>query len=138
MGNVVHLHLDHHRGEPIYRQIVEQVKYKVACGQLPEDERLPSIRELARTLKINPRTVVKAYEELQHAGLVVMRQGQGVFVAPRAGAVPARERKQAIREMARRILAEGLRMGASPEEVVSILSTEAEQMEPQEECPVSR
>lgn len=65
----MHLQLNHQSGEPIYRQIVEQVKYAVAAGDLAPGARLPSIRELAGQLKINPRTVVKAYEELRAAGL---------------------------------------------------------------------
>ena len=128
------LHLDHHSGEPIYRQIVEAVKYKVACGQLAPDERLPSIRALADDLKINPRTVVKAYEELQHAGLVVMRHGQGVFVAD-GGAAPHAVRQKAIAEMARRMLAEAFRLGADKGEVLRIIELQASKMEPDHERP---
>ncbi|MHC4714852.1 MAG: GntR family transcriptional regulator, partial [Planctomycetota bacterium] len=73
----MYIRLDHSSGEPFYRQIVEQVKYAVAAARVVPGDRLPSIRGLAGRLKINPRTVVKAYEELAHAGLVVMRQGQG-------------------------------------------------------------
>jgi len=125
----MYLHLDHHSGEPIYRQIVEAIKYKVASGQLAVDEKLPSIRALAEELKINPRTVVKAYEELQHAGLVVMRHGQGVFVAANQGVVPSSARHKAIGEMARRMLAEAFRLGASRAEVLKLIESEANKME---------
>ncbi len=125
----MYLRLDHHSGEAIYRQIVEQIKYRVAIGQLNGDDQLPSIRELARQLKINPRTVVRAYEELQHAGLVVMRQGKGVFVTVKRQGVPAGVRRKIIAEMARRMLSEGTRMGASAEEMLAVLKTEAEKME---------
>ena len=125
----MYLRLDHHSGEPIYRQIVEQIKYRIASSRLNGDEQLPSIRELARELKINPRTVVKAYEELQHAGLVVMRQGKGVFVTVKRRGVPAGVRRRIIAEMARRMLSEGTRMGASAEEVLTVLKAEAEKME---------
>lgn len=76
----MYLRLNYQSGEAIYRQIVEQIKYRVASGELSPGQRLPSIRELAKQLKINPRTVVKSYEELRAAGLAVMRQGQGVFI----------------------------------------------------------
>ena len=125
----MYLHLDHHSGEPIYRQIIEAVKYRIASGQLAADEQLPSIRSLAAELKINPRTVVKAYEELQHAGLVVMRHGQGVFVAARQEGVPQSVRRQLIGDMARRTLSEAVRLGAGREEVMEIMESEAKKME---------
>ena len=123
------LHLDHHSGEPIYRQIVEAIKYKIASGQLAADERLPSIRTFADELKINPRTVVNAYEELEHAGLVVMRHGQGVFVASNHGPASQSVRRRAIGDLARRMLAEAFRLGAGKSEVLEIVESEAKKME---------
>lgn len=125
----MHIHLDYHSGEPIYRQVIEAIKYKIASGELSLDERLPSIRALAEQLKINPRTVVKAYEELKHAGLVVMRHGQGVFVASNQNATSQSVRKKAIGNMARRMLAEAFRLGASKAEVLQIIEEEASKME---------
>ncbi len=125
----MHLRLDHHSGEPIYRQIVEQVKYQIACGQAKPGAKLPSIRVLSSQLKINPRTVVKAYEELEYGDLVVMRHGQGVFVSENRGGVAATARKKALTEMARRMLAEAARMGAEGAEVVQIIKRVSEQME---------
>ena len=122
------IHLNHHSGEAIYAQIVEAIKYAVAAGQMAPHTQLPSIRTLADELKINARTVVKAYEELEHAGVVVMRQGQGVFIAENHGA-PASVRQQAITELVRRLLAEAVRLGASPEEVQAIVQAESHKME---------
>ena len=127
----MYLRLDHQSGEPIYRQIVEQVKYRVASGQLKAGEKLPSIREMAKDLKINPRTVVKAYEELQSAGLVVRRQGQGVFITELQAAMPAKMRHKAIADLASRLLSEASRMGASGEEVQAILKEVWESMRKQ-------
>lgn len=118
----MYLRLDYQSGEAIYRQIVEQIKYGVASGELKPMERLPSIREMAKQLKINPRTVVKAYEELQSGGLVVRRQGQGVFITDNQGALPARVRHKAIEELAKRMLAEASRMGASRQEMQAIFN----------------
>lgn len=122
--------LDHHSGEPIWRQIVEQVKYRVASGQIDPGAKLPSIRSLAGDLKINPRTVVKAYEELAHQQLVVMRQGQGVFVmdGARRDTVPKQTRVKTLTEMSQRLLAEGTRMGATPDEVVEIVRKAAKKI----------
>ena len=125
----MYLHLDHHSGEPIYRQVVEQVKYRVASGQLEPGQQLPSIRALAGQLKINPRTVVKAYEQLQHAGLVVMRHGQGVFVTEARETLPAAARKKALADLARRLLAEASRMGATPDETIAVVQQVATKME---------
>ncbi|MEX0653830.1 MAG: GntR family transcriptional regulator [Phycisphaeraceae bacterium] len=137
MAKPLSLRLDHHSGEPIYRQILEQVKFAIASGRLPPGERLPSIRALAGQLKINPRTVVKAYEELEHAGLAVMRQGQGVYVRESGGGVPAAARRKALQQMAERMLAEAARLGASGDEVYAAIEAAAEQMnlQPTEEKP---
>ncbi len=124
----MYLRLDYQSGEAIYRQIVEQIKYKIASGELKPKEKLPSIRYLARQLKINPRTVVKVYEELQSGGLVVRRQGQGVFIKDGQAAVPAHTRSRIIGEIAKRMLAEASRLGADDEEVKEIFNKMIEQM----------
>src|ERR1700678_135114 len=131
----MYLRLDHHSGEPIYRQIVEAVKYKVASGELSPEAQLPSIRALAGQLQINPRTIVKAYEELEHAGVCVMRQGQGVFVGSNHGVVPVGLRRQTLAELARRFLAEGSRLGAGPEEMINIVRGEAKHISAQSQPP---
>ena len=66
---------------PIYRQLVEQVRREVMFGRLAAGDQLPPLREVVDALAINPNTVVKAYAELEHDGLVVRRQGMGTFVA---------------------------------------------------------
>ncbi len=124
----MYLKLNYESGEPIYRQIVEQVKYKVAAGELKPGERLTSIRELASQLKINPRTVVKAYEELRSAGLAVMRQGQGVFITNSQANIPNKVRRKQIEDMARRLFAEAARLGADPDETIKIIRKTAEIM----------
>lgn len=125
----MHLYLDHHSGEPVYRQIVEAIKYKVASGQLADGDALPSIRALADQLKINPGTVVRAYDELGHAGLVVMQQGKGVFITARRDAAPSAVRRKAIADLARRLLAEASRMGAGTDETLKIVGDVAREME---------
>ena len=122
------IHLDHHSGEPIYRQIVEAIKFDAARGSLTEGDRLPSIRELANTLSINMRTVVKAYEELVREGLAVMQQGRGVFVTAPQGKLPAGRRKATLTSMVRRLLAEAKRLGADAEEVEAVLKKVADEM----------
>jgi GntR family transcriptional regulator len=124
----MHIHLNHHSGEPIYRQIVEAIKFRIASGELAEGTRLPSIRDLARQLEINMRTAAKAYQILEQAGLVVMQQGRGVFVTSPQAVLPARRRRTALSEQIRRLLAEATGMGATPEEVLEIMKSEIEEM----------
>ena len=124
----MYLRINYQSGEAIYRQIVEQVKYTVASGELIPGKRLPSIRELAKQLKINPRTVVKAYEELRSAGLAVMRQGQGVFITDNQATLPGKVRKKQIEDMSRRLFAEAARLGADNTEVIKIVKETAKKM----------
>jgi GntR family transcriptional regulator len=67
-------------GVPIYRQLVQQVRRDVMLGRLKPGDQLPTVSEVVRALSVNPNTVVKAFGELEHQGLVVRRQGVGTFV----------------------------------------------------------
>lgn len=67
-------------GTPLYLQIMEQVKHAVETGVLREGDQLPTIRKLAEDLVMNPNTVVRAYRELEHEGLVELRHGLGAFI----------------------------------------------------------
>jgi len=84
---------------PIWRQIEDGVRLQVASGRLPVGSAVPSVRELARALRINPATVSKAYRRLTDAGLLTVRRGEGTFVAE----LPAGDRD----EVRRQLLAEG-------------------------------
>jgi GntR family transcriptional regulator len=74
------LSVDPSSGLPVYRQIMDQVRRMIVAGRLAPGDRLPSVRELAGTLGINPLTVGKAYGELERDGAVEMRRGLGMFV----------------------------------------------------------
>jgi len=80
--------LDTRSGVPTYLQLVEQVRRGILLGYLCDGDRLPTVREVAANLVVNPNTVVKAYRELERAELVTPRAGQGTFVTGRVGAVP--------------------------------------------------
>lgn len=121
--------LDHHSGEPLYRQIVTALRFRIASGQLAAGTQLPSIRDLARELQVNPRTVIKAYEELQQDGVVSLQHGRGVFVTAPQETRPARERRRRLLELAQRLLAEAACLGADPDEVLEVVRDAAAQME---------
>lgn len=121
-------------GVPYYRQIVDQVAELIRAGQLPADSRLPSVRDLSRTLLVSLITVRRAYADLETAGLIVRRQGQGTFVA---GDVRTASRKRALEEAGttlREALARarqlGLRGGLLRETLEELLSGEGETDEP--------
>src|SRR5213595_2390965 len=85
----MHIRISPNDGEPIYLQIVNQVKYLVAAGRLAPGEELPPIRALAEHLTVNPNTVARAYQTLQRDGVVINRRTAGTYVAD-AGAPRAR------------------------------------------------
>jgi DNA-binding transcriptional regulator YhcF (GntR family) len=68
-------------GVPIYFQLMEQVKHGIETGALRPGEQLPGIRPLAEELVVNPNTIAKAYRELEHEGVIELRQGAGAFVS---------------------------------------------------------
>lgn len=75
--------LDYGDHRPLYEQIKEKVKGLILCGALKEDDKIPSVRELASTLAINPNTIQKAYHELENEGYIYSLRAKGSFVAPR-------------------------------------------------------
>jgi GntR family transcriptional regulator len=74
-------HLDLHSGMPVYRQIIDQVRGGIASGALIAGDQLPTVRQLAVDLAINPNTVVRAYRELELGGLLETHQGTGTFIS---------------------------------------------------------
>lgn len=101
-------------GVPLYRQIVNQIRYMVASGVLDVGEELPPIRTLALELKVTPNTIVKAYDELEAAGVVVKRHGSGTFVSDTGPSrLATRERRRIIEERIDALLAEARHLNFS-------------------------
>jgi GntR family transcriptional regulator len=109
---------------PLYVQIAERVRLAIATGALGSAAALPSVRQLAAELRVNPATVVQAYRELESQGFVEIRHGAGTFVRELAPGRRARERsKQAIR-LVRRLVAESRRAGVSMAELQQAIESE--------------
>jgi GntR family transcriptional regulator len=119
----LHIHPD---GVPIYLQIIRQVKHQVASGRLLPGDELPPIRVLAERLTVNPGTVVRAYRELEEAGVVVKRSTAGTFIAEAPPRLSPGERAEALRPLITQILAEAHALGVSPEELLSLVRKQAE------------
>lgn len=73
-------HLNLASGVPIYLQLIEQVKHAIEAGVLRSGDQLPSVRQIAEELLINPNTVARAYRELEHGGIVDLRHGSGAYI----------------------------------------------------------
>ena len=122
----VWIDVDSRSGVPIYVQIVEQVRHAVDVGGLRPGERLPTVRRLAENLAVAPNTIVKAYNELQRAGLVESRPGVGTVVADGVGEV-ARERQVAeIFRRLRVIARDAAALGISEDDLWASLDSEYE------------
>lgn len=102
---------------PIYVQIMDEVRRAVVRGALGRGDAVPSVRELARELRVNPNTVQQAYRELDREGLIITHRGRGSFVAPGAR-VGDEARSRVVRQVARAALRDAARAGITADELV--------------------
>jgi len=108
---------------PIWRQIEEGIRRLAAGGGLPPGGAVPSVRELARELRVNPATVAKAYQRLTDAGVLVVRRGEGTYVAEAPPRMAESERRRTLREGAARYATLALSIGADRERAVAELES---------------
>lgn len=111
------VNLDPNDRRPLYLQIMDEVRRAVVVGTLRAEDPVPSVRELAAELVVNPRTVSQAYQELEREGVVYVRRGQGTFVAPSVEG-NGEERRKLTMAVAKRALREARRNGLGVEELV--------------------
>jgi GntR family transcriptional regulator len=117
----MYLQIDPASSVPIFTQITNQIKYSIAMGAYAADDKLPSVRELAVHLRVNPNTVVKAYRELEREAVVYTQRGLGVFVSKDAPGISRKERKRIIDERLGAAVEEALHSDLSPEDVRTIV-----------------
>jgi len=106
---------------PIYQQLVEGVKEAVAKGFLVAGDKLPSVRELAAQITINPNTIAKAYQELEREGIIESLRGRGTYVAARSHQVSLEEKKKMIKGMLEKILIEAFYLQLGEEELIALM-----------------
>ena len=116
--------IDPGNGIAIYEQIARQVKFAVAGGALQPGDRVPSVRELSRSLAVNPNTVSRAYRELQFDGVLETVRGTGLEVTAAASKRCREERLKMIRERLRSVLEEAFQGGIKTSEIRRLLQNE--------------
>ncbi|MDB5469232.1 MAG: Transcriptional regulator, GntR family [Caulobacter sp.] len=113
----MHIAINTTDARPIYVQIMDEVRRALVLGALRTEDPLPSVRQLAGDLRLNPNTVAQAYRELEREGVVYVRRGQGTFVADRPAS--ARDRDLIVREVAARALLDAHRHGLSADDLIA-------------------
>jgi GntR family transcriptional regulator len=114
----IKINLDFRSGVPIYVQIMEQIRQKVASGELQVGDQLPTVRQMAADLRINWNTVSRAYKLLDEAGLISTQQGRGTYIWEQPGEEAVLMlRQEALQALTLRYLAEASRLGCTPAEV---------------------
>ena len=113
--------LDLHSGMPVYRQLIDQVRSGVASGSLTAGDQLPTVRQLAVDLAINPNTVLRAYRELELGGLIETHQGTGTFVARKKVEKNNAERERKLTQLTGEFAARAGAAGFTVEELVDRL-----------------
>ena len=109
--------LDLKSRKSIYEQVVDNVKEMIITGVLPSEARLPSVREMSKTLTVNPNTVQKAYRELEHQGYIYTVAGLGCFVTVREEQEIDKKRVEQIMEELVSLIRELMYLGVSPGEI---------------------
>ena len=102
--------IDNASGRAVYRQIIDQVKRDIALGRLTKDEKLPTVRQLAVQLAINPNTIAKAYRQLEQEGIITTKPGAGAFVASLDSNLSKTVRKKLICEDIERLIVDAIHM----------------------------
>jgi GntR family transcriptional regulator len=113
--------LDLHTGVPVYRQLIDQVRAGIASGTLCAGDQLPTVRQLAVDLQINPNTVMRAYRELELGGLLETHQGTGTFISDRKPEKQSAERERQLVQMAAEFAARAGAAGFTLEDLIDRL-----------------
>jgi len=117
----IRVQIDLKSGVPFYRQIIDQIKAAIAIGNLGPGDRLPTVRQLAVDLSINPNTVSRAYTELEITGLVETQMGSGTFVGPKKVQPDEVERMRLLNQICQEFLSRASSHGFILEDILENL-----------------
>jgi len=118
---MIEFRLDIKSGVPFYRQIVDQIRYGIASKRLLPGEQLPTVRELAVQLGLNPNTVRKAYSELEILGVLDTQQGTGTFVSNQEVEIGDAERRRMLKQVCDELVARGQQYNLTLNDIVDHL-----------------
>jgi GntR family transcriptional regulator len=127
-----HFLLDLKSGVPVYRQIIDQIRGALAAGALATGDQLPTVRQLAVDLAINPNTVVRAYKELELGGLLETHQGTGTFISARKVSRGNAERERQLGQIVADAVSRAGAAGFTIEDLIEQLRTWSMQPVPKE------
>ena len=123
---MIEFKLDIKSGVPFYRQIVDQIRYGIASKRLMPGEQIPTVRELAVQLEINPNTVRKAYSELEILGVLDTQQGTGTFVSNKKIEINDSEKERMLGQICDELIARGQQYNFTFKEIVEHLQRRLE------------
>lgn len=129
---MLHVQLNQSDGVPMYLQLLGQIKHMIATGRLGPDDELPPVRVLAQQLVVNPSTVVRAYRELEVAGLVYKRRGAGTFVASRGTPYAEDECRRMLLQRTDALMVEARHLGFTVEQVKALVEESGQRLAEQE------
>ena len=120
------IRIDNASNRPVYQQIIDQVKRDIALGRLIRDDKLPTVRELAAQLAINPNTIAKAYRQMEGEGIIVTKPGAGAFVANLDSSLSRVVRKKLLSDVLERIAVEAFHMQIDRQTLLELFNNAAE------------
>lgn len=125
------IQIDHHNGVPVYRQIMDQVRFAVLSGSIEAGEEMPSVRQMSARLGVNPMTISKAYSFLERDGLVERRPGRPLVVLPVADAEKATDVLEELRKTLRPAVAVVRQLGLENKQAIETFQQLLDQESPQ-------
>jgi GntR family transcriptional regulator len=118
---MIQFKLDPKTGSPFYRQIIDQIKFGIATGNLKTGEQLPTVRSLAVELKVNLNTVAKAYKELEIQDVLATQQGTGTFISDVKVQIPAKDKANKLKEICSEFSSIAFSYGFSVSDIINQL-----------------
>lgn len=119
---LIEFHLQPQTGVPVYVQLIQQVRQALLFGLLEPGDRLPTVKEVVARIAVNPNTVLRAYRDLEHDGLVISRPGVGTFIAPRVPAAIERGSYRALRADLERCIRKARAQGVDDDTLTALLA----------------
>ncbi len=125
---MIQFNIEASSGIPIYRQIFEQVERMIANGYLVEGTFLPSVRQVANTIDVNPMTISKAYGLLEERGYLTRLRGKGMMVAHQSEEKSKKEKMMILDKMIAELVSDAVQMGINKQELLTLIADKAEQL----------